>query len=355
MFDVPQDVDKQCFEVFQTEPTSTSILASTSAKAPDVEFDCEAGLANWVDGWSVSKQKFCCEREGKGCPDFDCVAGYANWDRGWSAKKKEYCCSLEDVSCTTEASIPGGPYNCSAGYANWESAWTEKQKAWCCAAERKGCELGWWQKYDCSAGEPGQVAEWHKDKKFWCCSWETDGCRGGLRFDCKADLKDWISRWSREKIEWCCSNEQQGCAAVEEAAPFDCGKDALSWDHEWSQEQKEWCCAREQKGCAGPATFDCDLGRSRSEAWSAAKRTWCSEETCSPDDQLVPASEGVWQLSPARTNTGRRLGASEVSTIVASGLVLGGSIGAVVYMMARGQSNVGNSPSSVPYQAAPGP
>jgi len=327
------------------DSSSTSAPVSTSTQAPDVKFDCEAGLANWMDGWSASKQAFCCEHEGKGCQDFDCAVGYANWERGWSAKKKEYCCALEDVDCTTDASALGGPYNCSEGYANWEGAWTEEQQAWCCTAERKGCKLGLWQKYDCSAGDPDQVAEWDANKKFWCCSWETNGCQGGKRFDCAADLKDWISRWSREKIEWCCSNEGQGCAAVEETAPFDCGQDADSWDQTWSPRQQEWCCAREQKGCAGPAAFDCDLGRRKSEEWSEEKRTWCSREICAPDDQLVPASEGAWKLSSASTSADRRFGVAEVSTIVVSGLVLGGSLGAVAYTLARGRSLSPYSPA----------
>lgn len=32
-------------------------------------FDCAVGFAAWHDGWSVAKKAWCCDKQGKGCPD----------------------------------------------------------------------------------------------------------------------------------------------------------------------------------------------------------------------------------------------------------------------------------------------
>merc|ERR1719343_77329 len=31
-------------------------------------YDCQAGFANWMAGWSVAKKAWCCSNKGKGCP-----------------------------------------------------------------------------------------------------------------------------------------------------------------------------------------------------------------------------------------------------------------------------------------------
>merc|ERR1711870_72672 len=31
-------------------------------------YDCDAGFANWMAGWSVPKKAWCCANKGKGCP-----------------------------------------------------------------------------------------------------------------------------------------------------------------------------------------------------------------------------------------------------------------------------------------------
>eukprot|EP00930_Biecheleria_cincta_P073402 TRINITY_DN606_c0_g2_i2.p1 TRINITY_DN606_c0_g2~~TRINITY_DN606_c0_g2_i2.p1 ORF type:complete len:506 (-),score=98.73 TRINITY_DN606_c0_g2_i2:119-1582(-) len=39
------------------------------APAASEPFDCEAGLANWRDGWSEKKKAYCCDKTGVGCAD----------------------------------------------------------------------------------------------------------------------------------------------------------------------------------------------------------------------------------------------------------------------------------------------
>ena len=34
---------------------------------PAMSYDCDAGFANWVKGWSVPKKSWCCQHAHKGC------------------------------------------------------------------------------------------------------------------------------------------------------------------------------------------------------------------------------------------------------------------------------------------------
>merc|ERR1711920_427434 len=56
------------------------------------------------------KKEWCCRVHGKGCPNqgggcvtsskpYDCNAGFANWMAGWSVAKKAWCCSNEGKGC----------------------------------------------------------------------------------------------------------------------------------------------------------------------------------------------------------------------------------------------------------------
>lgn len=85
-----------------TYATGASVTAMSS-----VAFDCTAGYATWKLGWSVMKQTWCCQNEGKGCA-FDCNAGASNW-ASWSNAKKTFC-SMQKPSMPekiTAASITG--------------------------------------------------------------------------------------------------------------------------------------------------------------------------------------------------------------------------------------------------------
>merc|ERR1712003_43647 len=49
-------------------PLQPIILPAPQPIAPVDPYDCTAGFANWMAGWSVAKKAWCCSNEGKGCP-----------------------------------------------------------------------------------------------------------------------------------------------------------------------------------------------------------------------------------------------------------------------------------------------
>merc|ERR1712232_1087922 len=75
------------------------------AQATSVNFDCDAGYANWKAGWSKAKKRHCCKHVGHGCPEsdkappIDCNTGYSTWQKKWSVGKKIWCCQHEGKGC----------------------------------------------------------------------------------------------------------------------------------------------------------------------------------------------------------------------------------------------------------------
>merc|ERR1712176_1471976 len=91
------------------------------------DYDCEAGDWNWQNGWSEEKKTWCCQNQQRGCPGdpvplppasdpttsptsqpgvdlYDCEAGFANWENGWSEDKKNWCCQNKQTK-----TCPGDP------------------------------------------------------------------------------------------------------------------------------------------------------------------------------------------------------------------------------------------------------
>merc|ERR1711972_604829 len=84
---------------------------------------------------------WCCHHAGKGCPTtppalpFDCNAGFANWVAGWSEPKKVWCCHHAGKGCPTP---PPTPYDCNAGFANWQAGWSVPKKSLVLPSCRQG-------------------------------------------------------------------------------------------------------------------------------------------------------------------------------------------------------------------------
>jgi len=87
-------------------PAPAASVAATATTPPD--YDCAAGLSNWIAGWSDSKKDWCCRHTGAGCgvvpttttcPPQDCNAGFSNWQAGWTPEKKAWCCTHENKAC----------------------------------------------------------------------------------------------------------------------------------------------------------------------------------------------------------------------------------------------------------------
>jgi hypothetical protein len=94
---------------------------------PSLPFDCAAGYSNWRAGWSLNKQRWCCEHGGRGCPEkYNCYAHGT-----WSLPQADWCCRNENRGCpSTEA-----PYDC-----NTPGLWSLSQRQYCCSTVHRGCE-----------------------------------------------------------------------------------------------------------------------------------------------------------------------------------------------------------------------
>mmetsp|Transcript_34735 Transcript_34735/g.98595 ORF Transcript_34735/g.98595 Transcript_34735/m.98595 type:complete len:392 (+) Transcript_34735:54-1229(+) len=148
--------------------TTTTLLAAPSAMPTPMPnlgasyYDCAAGIATWIADWSISKQAWCCEKEGQGCAlgmplnpprtpapipaEYDCMQGFASWVSDWSPEKRSWCCLHETRACLTLAPMAAiattmqpDAFACDEGAERWEAAWSLDKKAWCCAHQRKGC------------------------------------------------------------------------------------------------------------------------------------------------------------------------------------------------------------------------
>lgn len=99
-----------------TTVTTTQILIITSA--PKVEmtttsalYDCKEDFTDCYQclrlHWSYSKRRWCCKNLNVACPttptpiSFNCNAGLANWLQDWSEEKKQWCCAKVGRGCTT--------------------------------------------------------------------------------------------------------------------------------------------------------------------------------------------------------------------------------------------------------------
>jgi len=88
--------------------------------------------------WGEDKTAWCCETEGRGCPD--------------------------DAENTTEND---DAYDCTTS-DDWELA----KEIWCCNDQQLGCDRQAWTK-DCTEGEE---ETWRTQKKDWCCYNQRIGC-----------------------------------------------------------------------------------------------------------------------------------------------------------------------------------
>lgn len=87
-------------------------------------YDCQAGYAHW-HGWSRIKRHFCCDNYKLGClttsltpsmtsaiiqqptaaseltTEYNCLAGYSNWRNLWTVSKAKWCCKKNSRGCLT--------------------------------------------------------------------------------------------------------------------------------------------------------------------------------------------------------------------------------------------------------------
>merc|ERR1712066_986214 len=100
-----------------TQPPTRPAPRPTAPPGPVDPYNCAVGV---YQTWDGPKQEWCCRVHGKGCPNqgggcapvspiapiaepYDCEAGFANWMAGWSVAKKAWCCSNKGKGCPPAA------------------------------------------------------------------------------------------------------------------------------------------------------------------------------------------------------------------------------------------------------------
>lgn len=139
----------------------------------DPNFEC-AGSPN---NWELDHRARCCKKGIKeACAPkphiYNCKAGKANWQHGWSLNKQKWCCDNEKVGCAQaphhsahvihvvhhiypvhHARVPlhyhnyGAvhvparhvPYHCDVGLSQWSIMWSGAKKAYCCSQHSIFC------------------------------------------------------------------------------------------------------------------------------------------------------------------------------------------------------------------------
>jgi len=292
------------------------------------QYDCSAGYSNWYFGWSKVKKRWCCDHRHRGCPGtwhgsmhlhaahiahgvgvatgkiYDCDAGFANWLQGWSDSKKKWCCSRKNKGCPK--------YYCG----QHEHTWTPDKRRWCCANFQKGCLSTTLSSLGCDAvcslhGTKSTCRnrmKWAKEHAFFghhnacalayskvqvdcdickACSIESAGCEVDVAtsaaFDCDAAFNNFRRAWSPAKKHWCCTVQKKGCegdsppdadagygmvwkrvqvngywvwVAVHAGGvslPYDCHAGLLHHLTGWSAGKKSWCCSHQHLGCGAGA------------------------------------------------------------------------------------------------------
>lgn len=291
-------------------------------KVPVVKdsYDCDEGFENWFFGWSSVKKHFCCKTEQKGCPHtwhgslhlhthvahvegeghatgriYDCHAGFSNWQQGWSVSKKKWCCSREERGCEK--------FYCEGD----SKAWHAEKKDWCCSHFQQGCaattlsplgcdatcelkghssscqERIHWTSHHFFSGRENSCALAYSKVQVECdvcraCSIEAAGCTVKVStseaFDCHAAYNNFFRAWSPSKKKWCCTMKKMGCEG-DSAPSVDPGV-GMMWKH--VQVNGYWTWQAVASGGVVKLPYDCHAGLThRSTGWSPGKKTWCCQ------------------------------------------------------------------------------
>ena len=295
-------------------------------KVPVVDkdsYDCNQGFSNWYFGWSDVKKDFCCKTADKGCPHtwhgslhlhthvevshgvgkdaghiYDCHAGFSNWKQGWSVSKKKWCCSREQRGCEK--------FYCDGDSHMWHA----EKRDWCCRNFQEGCAKTTLSAMGCDAncvlGGHGSTCqsriEWTQHHVFAghgdaacslayskvqvecdvcrACSIEAAGCsiqhvETSEAFDCHAAFNNLHRAWSPAKKQWCCTTKKMGCEGSSPPS-VDPGV-GMMWKH--IQVNGFWVWQAVHGGGAGGIVslpYDCNAGfRHRATGWSPGKKSWC--------------------------------------------------------------------------------
>jgi len=94
------------------------------------DYDCRQDKEH-LDLWTSEKRDWCCRHKHVACVgsfplQFDCNAGFANWEHAWPAAKQKWCCEHHGRGCQQ--------YSCNLSQNS-----SQQERAWCCKNRQRGC------------------------------------------------------------------------------------------------------------------------------------------------------------------------------------------------------------------------
>jgi len=204
-------------------------LAPPTRDSIHLPFDCDAGVQNLNQGWSVEKKTWCCHTFGKGCLSDERLNSQHNYPplADASAIHNSHRQHLPVAPFTNRGDITdqrstgnqprdGYPYDCEAGPLNIPMHWPDGKKRFCCDTFHKGCfEHGLLHEdsgaFRHSRSEPANMEQ---NRLQQIPSRSSDMYRRrqvAETFDCAAGYDRREFGWSAPKKQWCCIHRFTGC------------------------------------------------------------------------------------------------------------------------------------------------
>jgi len=238
-----------------------------------VTHDCDKGLETWNTTWSKDKIEWCCGKDGEGClqqkshfrhqaktikwddtgKDFDCKAGAAHWLAGWSVVKRAYCCKHHDIACEVPQSD-----KCKqvCTYKDWAAP----------------CEtrMTWLKEHNQSMAK-GEICHWAYTTVMTECGDMCNGCSPYIMgcptladeaYDCNHKEE---TEWSLDKRTFCCENHGKACD----------GQCGVRIGNTWSEKQKYDCCQEIPDTIGCDSLYDCHV--SQKAEWNKLEAKWCCD------------------------------------------------------------------------------
>jgi len=133
-----------------TSSTSMPTILVTTSSAP---YDCVTGFSDFERAWSAGRKAWCCIHAHRACPvtsfvetsvaprllstvqPYDCNDVLPLMQ--WCEQQRKWCCERQGVGCPTT----NAGYDCNAGYDRWQKGWSAQKRSWCCLHTERGCTI----------------------------------------------------------------------------------------------------------------------------------------------------------------------------------------------------------------------
>lgn len=279
----------------------------------EVRFNCSDAGAMWPLFWSVSKAKWCCQSQNRGCSEprleqnipgivltkapsspFECIHNFSTWDGAWSMAKRRWCCRHAGVGCPTQTpkplsqvvvDAPGRPTQQDARDSKNDHA-TPLTTTHSSTVGGGDPELSTVTKTTTGTTTLTRTTTTDKTETVASSTSENqsaDDVSASAQaflapapltpvFDCSVQGPSPDPAWSEQQRAWCCAKVRLECRGGGGSNPsnadFNCVDDYFDWYVQWSHVKQEWCCRMFGRGCIAEVTLGLLRGHGASVLFS---------------------------------------------------------------------------------------